>query len=102
MPYFIFRGYDDPANSAQIRAAVRPDHRDYIREMHHGVRAVAGGMVVNDDGDQPTGTLLILDAPNREAAVRYLEGDPYHNAGLFARIEVNRWDWGLGPPPPKD
>lgn len=99
MPYFIFRGYDVPETSAQIRAAVRPDHRGYIREKHHGVRAVAGGMVVTDGGDETTGTMLILDAPDRAAAMRYLEGDPYHGAGLFARIELDRWDWGLGPPP---
>lgn len=99
MPYFIFRGYDVPETSAQIRAAIRPDHRLYIRETHHGVSAVAGGMVVNESGDNATGTLLILDAPDREAALRYLEGDPYHGAELFARFELDRWDWGLGAPP---
>lgn len=100
MPFFIFRGYDVPETSVQIRAAVRPEHRAYIRETHHGVRAVAGGMAVTDSGDETTGTLLILDAPDREAAMCYLAGDPYHAAGLFARIEIDRWDWGLGAPPP--
>jgi uncharacterized protein YciI len=99
MPYFIFRGYDVPETSAQIRASVRPAHRAYIRKVHHGVRAVAGGIVVTDCGEGVTGTMLILDAPDRAAAMAYLRGDPYHDAGLFARIEVDRWDWGLAPPP---
>lgn len=100
MPYFIFRGFDVPETSARIRSEVRPAHRDYIRATHHGVRAVAGGMVVDDSGTDTTGTMLILDAPDRASVMRYLEGDPYHGAGLFARVEVDRWDWGLGPPPP--
>lgn len=87
-----------PETSAQIRADVRPQHRVYIRETHHGVRAVAGGMVVSDSGGEVTGTMLILDAPDRAAVMSYLRGDPYHDAGLFSRIEVDRWDWGLGPP----
>lgn len=98
MPYFIFRGYDDPERSAEIRARVRPGHRAYIREPHYGVRAIAGGMVVTDDSDRAHGTMLILQAPDRTAAMRYLEGDPYWEAGLFARFEVDRWDWGLGTP----
>lgn len=96
--YFIFRGYDVPETSAEIRERIRPDHRVYLRQMHHGVRVVAGGMVVTDTNDDATGTLLILQAPDRAAAMRYLEGDPYWHAGLFARYELNRWAWGLGAP----
>ncbi|WP_179505500.1 MULTISPECIES: YciI family protein [unclassified Sphingomonas] len=99
MPYFIFRAYDEPATSAEIRARVRPAHRDYIRQEHHGVRAVAGGMVVDDRGEAANGTMLVLEAPDRGAVLRYLEGDPYWHAGLFARFEVDRWEWGLGTPP---
>jgi hypothetical protein len=55
-------------------------------------------MVVTDLGDAATGTLLILDGPDRAAVMRYLEGDPYWSAGVFARYEVDRWEWGLGTP----
>lgn len=99
MHHFIFRGYDNPATSAQIRARVRPAHRAYIREVHHGVRVIAGGMVITDSGEDATGTLLILEGSDRAAVMLYLEGDPYWKAALFARYEVDRWDWGLGAPP---
>lgn len=102
MPYFIFRGYDDPSTSATIRADVRPVHRVYLRQVHHGVRVVAGGMVVADAGDDATGTMLILEGADRAAVMRYLEADPYWRAGLFARYEVDRWAWGLGTPAPED
>lgn len=100
MSYFIFRGYDNPELSADVRASVRPSHRAYIREMHHGVRAVAGGAALTDEGGKMTGTMLVLSAPDRAAVMRFLEGDPYWNAHLFARYEVDRWDWGLGAPIP--
>ena len=98
MTHFIFRAYDVSATSAEIRARLRPAHRLYSREAHQGVRVVAGGMVVSDDGAVACGTMLVLEAPDRAAAMRYLEGDPYWGAGLFARFEVDRWDWGLGAP----
>ena len=97
-PYFIFRGRDAPLTAAEIRTRVRPEHRAYIREMRHGVRVVAGGMVITDADDAVTGTLLILQGPDRAAVMRYLEGDPYWHAGLFARYELDRWAWGLGAP----
>ena len=99
MPYFIFRGYDDPSVSHAIRERDRPDHRLYIREKHFGVSTVAGGMVVTDEGDETTGTMLVLSGPSRAAVLQYLAGDPYAKAGLFARWEVDRWDWKLGQPP---
>lgn len=98
MPYFIFRGYDAPSGSVAIRKQVRDEHRIYIRETHHAVRSVAGGMVVTDDADSTTGTMLVLHAPDRAAVMRFLEGDPYWKAGLFARWELDRWSWGLGRP----
>ncbi|KUR79544.1 YciI family protein [Novosphingobium sp. FSW06-99] len=96
--YFIFRGYDVPETSAAIRTRIRPEHRAYIREARHGVRVAAGGMVVTDADDHVTGTLLILHGPDRAAVMRYLGGDPYWAAGLFARYELDRWTWGLGAP----
>ena len=98
MPYFIFRGYDAETGAAAIRGRVRGAHRAYIRETHHSVQAVAGGMVVTDDATKTTGTMLVLRAPDRAAVLRFLEGDPYWNAGLFARWEIDRWAWGLGEP----
>jgi len=93
MPYFMFRGYDQP-NAAAIRTATRAAHRDYIRLPQPG----CFGPLTEDSGAPMIGTLLILNADDRDSAVRYLAGDPYAKAGLFERTELVRWEWGLGAP----
>ncbi|MDR3512725.1 MAG: YciI family protein [Caulobacteraceae bacterium] len=95
--YFAFRGYDGP-RSSELRSRVREQHRAYIREERYGCRVIAGGAIVDDDGRRMTGTLLILEAPDRAAALRFLAGDPYACEGLFERTELDRWQWGLGQP----
>lgn len=60
---------------------------------------MAGGPLVADDGAPMVGTLLIFEAPDRESVLRFLAGDPYGQASLFAETVVQRWQWGLGQPP---
>lgn len=95
MPFFIFRGIDGP-DGAPIRAGIREAHRAYIRVATADCRVVAGGPLVNDLGDEMFGTLLVLEATDRNAVQEFLLGDPYAEAQLFARTEIDRWQWGLG------
>lgn len=97
MPYFMFRGHDGPDGVA-IRAQMRPLHQDYIRAQHAGCALAAGGPLTADTGTPMVGTLLILEAVDRAAAERFLAGDPYAKAGLFAKTELLRWQWGFGNP----
>lgn len=95
MPHFIFRGTDAPGMAA-TRSEIRESHRSYIRTSSPQCRVVAGGPLVNDAGDTMFGTMLILEATDRDAALQFLAGDPYSKAKLFAHTEVDRWQWGLG------
>lgn len=97
MPYFIFRGIDGP-NGASIRADVRDAHRAYIRAPAFGCNVVAGGPLLDDQGEVMFGTLLVIEAPDRIAVECFMRGDPYAEAQLFAHIEIDRWHWGLGQP----
>ncbi|MDR3516626.1 MAG: YciI family protein [Azospirillaceae bacterium] len=98
MPYFVFIGRDR-AESAALREEKRPAHRAYIRVAQAGCTVVAGGPLVGDDGQPMTGTLLVLKAEDRAAALRFLAGDPYAQARLFESTALTRWAWGLGNPP---
>jgi uncharacterized protein YciI len=95
VPFFIFRGTDGPGG-ASIRAEIRDAHRAYIRVATPGCRVVAGGPLVDDHGNVMFGTLLVLEAIDRNAAQQFLQGDPYAKAQLFAHTELDRWQWGLG------
>ena len=41
-----------------------------------------------------TGSLFLLEAPDRDAATAFFDGEPYTNAGLYARTELHEWRFG--------
>lgn len=60
-----------------------------------GVRAVAGGMLISDDGERTIGSLVILQASERSSLMRFLEDEPFAAARLFYKVEFERWDWAF-------
>jgi uncharacterized protein YciI len=44
------------------------------------------------------GTMLVIEAETEEAVRAYLAEDPYMQAGLYERLEVRPFNWGLGQP----
>jgi uncharacterized protein YciI len=97
MPYFAIYALDAPG-ALPRREAVRERHRAYLRTPHaDGTVGVLGGPLTDDAGAM-IGTLVVLRAPSRAAAERFLAGDPYTEAAIFERVEVRAWRWGLGAP----
>jgi hypothetical protein len=45
----------------------------------------------SDDGNSMTGSLLIMDFPDRAAVEAFAAGDPYAAAGLFESVVIRRW-----------
>lgn len=72
----------------QLRAAVRPQHLAYLEAALPHV--VVAGPLLDDDG-QPIGSMLLMDFPDRKAAVAFAADDPYAKAGLFASVAVTSW-----------
>ena len=72
----------------ELRAAVRPQHLAYLEaSLAHIVLA---GPLLDDDG-RPIGSMLLMDFPDRKAAVAFAAEDPYAKAGLFASVAVTLW-----------
>ncbi len=94
MAFWVFEAFDRPGRERD-RRALRPAHRAYLREAPPECRCVGGGPLLNDDGGEMIGTLLILEAETRAAAEAFLAKDPYAQADLFARHTLSRWDWTL-------
>ena len=42
------------------------------------------------------GSLLIFDAPSKEAVASFMRSDPYVQAEVFDSIEIHAWLVGLG------
>lgn len=79
----------DKPNSADLRAATRPAHLDYIKGFQDKIFAV--GPTLTDDGEGMDGSVLLMDFTDRAEAEAFCAGDPYNQAGLFASVLIKRW-----------
>jgi uncharacterized protein YciI len=82
---FAIHCVDKPGH-AHLRAANRADHLAYLDGFVS--RIVLAGPTLTDDGQGMTGSVLIVDFPDRKAAEAFAAGDPYRKAGLFESATV--------------
>lgn len=86
MLYIIYQ--QDRKDGAAIRAATRDKHFAYLAE--HEDILVLGGALLGDDDDTRTGSVLIVNVPNRAAAELFSENEPFRKAGLFSSVTISR------------
>jgi uncharacterized protein YciI len=91
MTLFALICMDKPGH-LPLRQATREAHLAYVAET--GVVTQAGPFL-NDAGEM-TGSLLILDVPDRAAARAWAEADPYARAGLFESVTLHGWKKVIG------
>ena len=92
---FGIHGIDKPDHAA-VRAEARQRHLVYVRSFADHV--VVGGPTVDESDQQMTGSLLIVDFPDRAAAQAFADGDPYREVAGFGSVTVTRWRQSLGAP----
>ncbi|WP_209427839.1 YciI family protein [Pararhodobacter sp. SW119] len=91
MPLFALICSDKP-DHADLRQAVRPAHLAYLEETGATVHA---GPFLDAQGGM-TGSLVVLDLPNRAMAEAWAANDPYATAGLFAEVRIEEWKKVIG------
>ncbi len=96
MAYYLFQGFDRLGSDA-LRRRIREDHRAHLRQAFPGCRCIMGGPLT-DEADQMIGTLLVLEADDRDAAEGFVARDPYTRNDLFKETRLTRWRWTLGAP----
>lgn len=77
----------DKPNSSALRQATRPTHLAYLEDFKD--RIVYGGGLVDRDGQTVIGSLLVVNLPDRAAAQKFSDGDPYAKAGLFQSVAIH-------------
>jgi uncharacterized protein len=87
----------DKAGNLPLRLANRDAHLAWIRDKGDQVR-LAGPLLDEATGDM-TGSVLLIDAENREALESLLAEDPYAKAGLFDSVAISAFRWVIGAPP---
>jgi uncharacterized protein len=83
--YIIYQ--EDREDGAAIRAATRDAHFAYL-DLHKDI-LVLGGALLADDAKSRTGSVLIINVPNRAAADAFSENEPFRRAGLFRTVKVS-------------
>jgi len=90
--YVIFAR--DKAGAVQLRLDTRPAHLEHAQRW--GDRIKLGGPMLDDAGQNPCGSVLIIEADSLEQAQSFVADDPYYKAGLFESVTVTPWRKTLG------
>ena len=83
----------DVANSLEKRLSVRPAHVERLKVLQAEGRIVLAGphpaVDSNDPGDAGfTGSLIVAEFADLDAARAWAAADPYVEAGVFAQVTV--------------
>jgi hypothetical protein len=78
----------DASDAKKRRADAIEDHFAYL-EAHKDI-LVLGGATLGDDGETRTGSVLIVNLPDRTAANVFAENEPFRKAGVFEEVAVTR------------
>lgn len=72
---------------------VRPQHRQYLRDL-----LAKGHIFATGPFEDGYGALIIYEAETAEQAESFIQGDPFHAAGVFVRWTVRPWKVVFGNP----
>lgn len=84
----------DKAGHLQVRLDTRPDHLAFLAAKGDALKLA--GPTLADDGETPSGSLLIFEDADLTAARAWVASDPYGAAGLFDSVIVKPWKHALG------
>ena len=86
MLYIIYQ--EDRPDGAEVRAANREAHFAYL-EKHRSI-LLLGGALLAEDGITRTGSVLVINVPDRAAAEAFSRDEPFRKAGLFSIVKISR------------
>ena len=90
--HWLIKCRSKPGTDA-LREATIDAHRNFL----DGYPEVTwySGPLFSDDNRNAIGSLRLIEFSDREAALAYINADPYTKAGIFQSIKVERWKPGL-------
>jgi uncharacterized protein YciI len=92
--YIIRMAYDAPGRDVD-RKALFEAHRAHLRS---GLARVvqSGPLFAIDGGGTKAGALVVFEAQDAAEVEAFSAADPYVVNGVYARIEILRWDKTIG------
>jgi len=87
----------DKPDHLQVRLDNRPAHVAFLTKLNaEGTLKIAGPFL--DDDGKPCGSLVVIEAKDRNEAARIGSEDPYAKAGLFESVRIRAWNWTFNNP----
>ena len=80
----------DDESARERRRAVLAVHRENLKKMIASRAMVLGGSLVDADGRR-SGTVAILNLPDRAAAQAWLAAHPYNTEGVWINCELREF-----------
>jgi uncharacterized protein YciI len=74
------------ADKAKIHS-IRPSHRQYLAALRERGQLAISGPFTDDSG-----ALIVYEATSAEEAEKLLQGDPFHQNGIFLKYVLRPWD----------
>jgi uncharacterized protein len=84
----------DKAGAGEKRRALLAEQKKYVAGF--GERVIGYGHFVSDDGRETLGTSFFMQLDDRAAADKFMAEEPMNKAGVYGKVEVNRWSNSFG------
>ena len=81
-------------NIADTRRAFAAEQRAYVKNF--GERVIGYGHFLSDDGCDTLGTSFFMQLDDLAAAKKFIDEEPLSKAGVYDRVEINRWSNSFG------
>ena len=81
-------------NMADTRRAFVAEQRAYVKNF--GERVIGYGHFLSDDGCDTLGTSFFMQLDDLAAAKKFIDEEPLSKAGVYDRVEINRWSNSFG------
>jgi len=88
MSAFLFIGHDHPPHSMALRDTMRKEHRAYVLANDSMIRSA--GALYDPQGNQ-CGTVIAFEASDVAEVREWVEQEPFHRSGVYARTEIVAW-----------
>ncbi len=85
---------DKSPEGLALRKETRREHVEFLTKL--GDKLKLAGPFVTEDGTQPTGSLIVIEAESIEEVREIAAQDPYAKTGVFETVEVRPWNWIFG------
>ncbi len=90
---FLVIGTAHPGMTAR-RSELLGAHQAWLNDPARAGGIILRGPLLSDDGAEWLGSAMLLQQPDAAAARGLFEGEPYHEGGLYAGLEILPWRFG--------